>query len=202
VSLLALAAGAPLLALPRRSSPGWLAAGFAPLLGLGGLASAFPALAGQRADWRARAALAALGFWWLTLAEPLLGRRLWLGPASGLPSRTTWETSFAKAATQVVGATLTVELLLGAAVWALASVVLPWMVRGRSAALDVAAAVVWTTALLAAVPLLERTLLAHVSQPSPRGELLGAVLGCAIAVCARALRGPVWKDRPVPHEQA
>jgi hypothetical protein len=91
----------------------------------------------------------------------------------------------------VVGATLTVELLLGAAVWALASVILPWIVRGRSAALDVAAAIVWTVALLAAVPLLDRALLAHASQPSPRGALLGAVLGCALAVCARALRGPV-----------
>jgi eukaryotic-like serine/threonine-protein kinase len=191
LSLLVLAAGAPLLALPRRSGPGWLAAALAPVLGLAGLASAFPALAGQRANWRARAALAALGFWWLTLAEPLLSRRLWLGPPSGLPSRTVWEASFGKAATHVVGATLTVELALGAAVWALASVILPWIVRGRSAALDVGAAVVWTVALLASAPLLDRALLAHASQPSPRGALLGAVLGCALAVCARALRGPV-----------
>jgi hypothetical protein len=191
VSLLVLAAGAPLLALPRRSGPGWLAAALAPVLGLAGLAGAFPALAGQRANWRARAALAALGFWWLALAEPLLSRRLWLGPPSGLPSRTVWEASFGKAATHVVGATLTVELALGAAVWALAGVILPWIVRGRSAALDVGAAVVWTVALLASVPLLDRALLAHASQPSPRGALLGAVLGCALAVCARALRGPV-----------
>jgi eukaryotic-like serine/threonine-protein kinase len=191
VSLLVLAAGAPLLALPRRSGPGWLAPVLAPVLGFAGLASAFPALAGQRAGWRARAALAALGFWWLALAEPLLGRRLWLGPPSGLPSRIVWEASFGKAATHVVGATLTVELLLGAAVWALASVILPWIVRGRSAALDVGAAAAWTVALLAAVPLLDRALFAHASQSSPRGVLLGAVLGCALAVCARALRGPI-----------
>ena len=55
VSLLVLAAGAPLLALPRRSGPGWLAAGLAPALGLAGLAGAFPALAGQRSSWLARA---------------------------------------------------------------------------------------------------------------------------------------------------
>jgi eukaryotic-like serine/threonine-protein kinase len=191
VSVLVLAAGAPLLVLPRRSGPGWLAAALAPLLGLAGLAGAFPALAGQRAGWRARAALAALGFWWLALAESLLRRHLWLGPPSSLPSRTVWEASFGKAAAQVVGATLTIELALGAAVWALASVILPWIVRGRSAALDVGAAVVWTAALLAAVPWLDRALLAHASQPSPRGALLGAVLGCALAVCGRALRGPV-----------
>jgi eukaryotic-like serine/threonine-protein kinase len=191
VSLLVLAAGAPLLALPRRAGPGWLAAALAPVLGLAGLAGAFPALAGQRADWRARAGLAALGFWWLTLAEPLLARHLWSGPPAGLPARAVWESSFGKAATDVVGVTLTLELLLGAAVWALAAAILPWIVRGRSAALDVAAAVAWTAALLAAVPLLDGALLAHTSQPSARGALLGAVLGCALAVCARALRGPV-----------
>jgi eukaryotic-like serine/threonine-protein kinase len=191
VSLLVLAAGAPLLALPRRSGPGWLAAALAPVLGLAGLAGAFPALAGQRANWRARATLAALGFWWMALAEPLLSKTLWLGPPRGLPAHAVWEASFGTAASHVVGATLTVELLLGATVWALASMILPWIVRGRSAALDVAAAVAWTIALLAAVPLLERALISHASHPSPRGALLGAVLGCALAVCARALRGPV-----------
>jgi serine/threonine protein kinase len=191
VSLLVLAAGAPLLALPRRSGPGWLAAGLAPALGLAGLAGAFPALAGQRSNWLARAGLAALGFWWLALAESLLRRRLWLGPPVGLPPRAAWESSINAAATHVIVPTFTVELLLGAAVWALASAILPWLVRGRSAALDVGAAIVWTIALLAAVPLLERALLSHASQPSPRGALLGAVLGCALAICARALRGPV-----------
>ncbi|HTD58619.1 MAG TPA: hypothetical protein VK672_06955, partial [Solirubrobacteraceae bacterium] len=73
----------------------------------------------------------------------------------------------------------------------LASMLLPWIVRGRSAALDVGAAVAWTVALLAAVPLLERVLPAHAAHPSPRGALLGAVLGCALAIGARALRGPV-----------
>jgi hypothetical protein len=191
ISLLVLAAAVPLTALPRRSGPGWLAAVLAPALGLVGLAGAFPALAGQRAGWRARAALAALGFWWLTLAESLLSSRLWLGPPNGMPARVMWEGSFVKAAPQVVGATLTLELVLGAVVWALASAILPWIVRGRSAALDVGAAVAWTVALLATVPLLDRALLAHASHPSPRGALLGAVFGCALAVGARALRGPV-----------
>jgi hypothetical protein len=191
VSLLVLAAGAPLLALPRRSGVGWLAAGLAPVLGLAGLAGAFPALAGQRSGWLARAGLAALGFWWLSLAESLLRRRLWLGPPTGLPPRVAWESSINAAATHVIAPTFTVELLLGAAVWALASAILPWLVRGRSAALDVGTAIAWTIALLAAVPLLERALPAHASGPSPHGALLGAMLGCALAVCARALRGPV-----------
>jgi hypothetical protein len=190
VSLLVLAAGAPLIFLPRRAGSGWLAAALAPILGLAGLAGAFPALAGQRASWRARAALALLGFWWLALAEPLLARHLWLGPPAGLPPRAVWEASFDTTSKQVVGPLLTVELLIGAAIWAIAAMILPWIVRGRSAALDVVGAVAWTVGLLAATPLLERALLPHSNQPSPRGVLLGAVLGCALAVCARALRGP------------
>jgi serine/threonine protein kinase len=191
VSLLVLAAGAPLLALPPRSGPGWLAASLAPALGLVGLAGAFPALAGQRSSWLARAGLAALGFWWLALAESLLRRRLWLCPPAGLTPKVAWESSINAAATHVIAPTFTVELLLGAAVWGVASAILPWLVRGRSAALDIGAAIVWTIMLLAAVPLLERALPAHAVQPSPRGALLGAVLGCAVAICARALRGPV-----------
>ncbi len=191
VSLLLLAAGAPLLALPRRSGPGWLAASLAPVLGLAGLAGAFPALAGQRAGWRARASLAALGFWWLALTESLLDARLWLGPPRGVPPRALWEASLSDAATRVIAPTFTLELLLGAAVWALAAAILPWIVRGHNAALDVLGAFAWTIALLAGVPLLDRALLSHASQPSPRGALLGAGVGCALAICARALRGPV-----------
>jgi serine/threonine protein kinase len=191
VALLVLAAGAPLLVLPRRSGPGWLAASLAPVLGLVGLAGAFPALAAQRAGWLARAALAGLGFWWLALAESLLDRRLWLGPPSALPSRAVWEGSLSNAATHVLAATLTFELLLGAAVWALAAAILPWLVRGRNAALDALLAFAWTVALLAATPVLSGALLSHQSQPTPRGAVLGAGVGCALAVCARALRGPI-----------
>ncbi|HEX3392392.1 MAG TPA: serine/threonine-protein kinase [Solirubrobacteraceae bacterium] len=191
VALLLLAAAAPLLLLARQSGPGWLAAAAAPALGLAGLAAAFPALAGQRASWQARAGLAALGFWWLTLAEPLLARRLWLGPAGGLPARDAWEASLTGTASHVLTPILTPGLAIGALVWALGAMLLPWVVRGRNAGLDVLLAIAWTVALLAAAPLIERSLLAHASQGSPRGLLLGAMFGCALAICARALRGPV-----------
>jgi serine/threonine protein kinase len=191
IALLLLAAAAPLLLLARRSGPGWLAAAAAPALGVAGLAAAFPALAGQRVSWQARAGLAALGFWWLTLAEPLLARRLWLGPASGLPARDAWEASFTGTASHVLGPILTPGLAIGALVWALGAMLLPWVVRGRNAGLDVLLAIAWTVALLAAAPLIERSLSVHPGQGSPRGLLLGTMLGCALAICARALRGPV-----------
>jgi hypothetical protein len=191
VSVLVLAAGAPLLVLARGGRLQWLGAALAPALGLAGLAGAFPALAGQGRRWRARAGAAALGWWWLALAEPLAGRRLWEGPALGTPARPAWEASPQSALAHVLGSLLTPGLAIGALVWAAAAVMLPWIVRGTSAALDVAAAIAWTVALLAAAPFASQGLGLHAAHGSPRGALLGAVLGCVLAVCARAVRGPV-----------
>ncbi|HWG07771.1 MAG TPA: serine/threonine-protein kinase [Solirubrobacteraceae bacterium] len=195
VGLLALAALLPVVLLPigrrdRAGTGGWLACALAPMLGAVGLAGAFPAMAGQAPRWRMRAALGAVGYWWLVLAEPLLAHHLWLGPA-GTPARTVWEGSLSSAAVHVIGPLLSVGVLLGAALWAGAAAVLPLLVRGRNAALDVAAAVVWSAALAAATPSFDAGLAAHAAQPSPRGVIIGAVLGGALAVAARALRGPV-----------
>jgi eukaryotic-like serine/threonine-protein kinase len=194
-ALLAFAAMLPLVALPRRTAPGWLACALAPVLGLAGLAGAFPAVAGQASRWRQRAALGALGYWWLTLAEPLLARHLWLGPAPGTPAQAVWEGSLSSAAVHVVGPMLSLGVLFGATLWATGSVLLPWIVRGRSAALDVVAATTWSAAIVAAAPTLGSGLSAHAAgaggYPNPRGAVLGAILGGVLAVAARALRGPV-----------
>jgi eukaryotic-like serine/threonine-protein kinase len=190
VALLLLAAVAPLVALPRRCGLGWLTATLAPVLGLAGLAGAFPALAGQRARLRERAALAALGYWWLTLAEPLLDRRLWLGAPAGAPPRAVWEGSLSSAAVHVVGPTLSLAVLLGASVWAAGAVLLPLLVRGRSAVLDMVSATIWSAALLLAGSPAHLGLSVDVVSATPRGAILGALLGGAIAVAARALRGP------------
>ena len=196
VALLLLAGATPLLLLPadRRSpgaGPGWLAGALAPVLGLAGLAGAFPAVAGQATSWRKRVALAALGYWWLTLAEAILAQRLWLGPPPGAPARIVWESSLSSAADHIVGPMLGLSVLFGATVWALGAMVLPWIVRGRNAALDVLAATIWSAALVSAATSLNRGLPAHAIHPGPRGAVLGAVLGGVLAVGARALRGPV-----------
>ena len=196
VALMIFAAALPLALLPMGSRVGgrgfaWLLCALAPLLGLLGLAGAFPAIAGQARDWRRRASLGALGYWWLTLAEPLLGRRLWLGEPSSTPTRAVWEGSLASTAGHVIGPMLALGVLLGASLWAAGSIVLPWLVRGRSALLDALAAAAWSAALLAASPVLDHGLGAHGAQPSPHGAILGAVLGGGVAVAARALRGPV-----------
>jgi eukaryotic-like serine/threonine-protein kinase len=198
VALFALCAVLPLLLLVRRPGLLWLAAGLAPLLGLAGLAGAFPAAAGQAARWRSRALLGALGYWWLRLAEPLLdtaGRRLWLGSPAGSGAgggrSLAWEHSLESAAVHALVPLLSVGLLCGAALWALAAVLLPWLVRGRSALFDALAGTLWAVVLAATAPLLDGGLTAHAGAPSPRGAVLGAALGAVLALAARALRGPV-----------
>jgi hypothetical protein len=201
IALCALCAVLPLLLLVRRPGAAWLALALAPILGLVGLAGAFPALAGQATSWRSRALAGALGYWWLRLAEPLLdrpGRRLWLGvadTASGhLGQRLAWEGSLGAAASHALIPILTVGLLLGALLWAAAAALLPFVVRGASAMRDALAATAWAVALAATTPLLvfglsDRRPLASAGGPSPRGVILGAALGAVLAIAARALRG-------------
>jgi hypothetical protein len=213
VAPLALAAGAPFVPLAvkrerarrrdaaaartsaKHTGAEWLLPLFAPALGLAGLAGAYPALAGQARRGRRRAALGALGFWWLTLAEPLVDTqsptsRLWLGEPRGTPARAVWEGSLGSSAVHVIGPALSLGVLLGAGVWAFGAMVLPWIVRGRSAAIDLVAAIAWSAALTAAAAVLVSGSPGYL-RASPRGALLGALAGAAFAVGTRALRGPV-----------
>jgi hypothetical protein len=153
------------------------------------LAGAFPALAGQaRAAWQ-RAALGALGLWWLALAEPLLERDLYLGRADGTLGRADWETSGVEAATHAVAPLASSGALVMAAVWALFAVLLPWLVRGRRAAFDIVAATTWGAGLAAATGAVGQALSGAVAHPHPRGAVAGAVAGALFAVAARAVRG-------------
>ncbi|HTQ68541.1 MAG TPA: serine/threonine-protein kinase [Solirubrobacteraceae bacterium] len=165
----------------------------APVLGTVGLAGAFPAVAGQSASSSERAMRGALGYWWLTLAGPLLSSRLWLPAPSGIPAARVWEESLGQAATHVVGPALSVGVLLGALLWAGAAMVLPWIVRGREPLLDAIAAGLWALALLLAQPLLDAGLVAG-AHPQPRGAVLGALLGACVALAGRALRGPAARQ--------
>ena len=116
---------------------------------------------------------------------------LWLGAPHGTPPHAVWEGSVGVAATHLLAPLLAVGVLLGALLWAVAAVVLPFVVRGHSALRDVAAVAVWSAVIVAATPVLAAGLNAHAAHPSPRGALLGAGLGAFVAVAARAVRGPV-----------
>ncbi|HEV2998928.1 MAG TPA: protein kinase, partial [Solirubrobacteraceae bacterium] len=190
LALVLVLTAAPLL-VPRRVPVRSLGAALAPALGLVGLAGAYPALAGQAARWYERAWLGAVGYWWLALAGPALDREVWLKLPARTPPGTIWEPSLGSAILRILAPQLTLAVLLGMALWAMGALALPWIVRGRHAALDVVAATVWSAALAGAVRPLYGTLTAGAQQSAPRGAVLGAVLGGAIAVSARAFRGPV-----------
>jgi hypothetical protein len=82
---------------------------------------------------------------------------------------------------------LTAATAEGLALWAVAAILLPLVVRGHSAARDIPAATVWAALLSSATPLLDSGIDAA-QHPTPRGLVLGTALGAAFAVCARALR--------------
>ncbi len=184
--LLALAlAPVPLL---LRSSPWlWSAPALAPAAGALGLAFAFPALAGRLvpAAWP-RAALGALGFWWLALAEPLYGTRLLFGAAPGTGSRAAWEGSPPDAIAHAVLPLVTSRGLLLAGVWAAAALAVPWVSRGPSAFARALGAIGWATVLVAATGLLG----GRAGAPGTGSLLVGAAAAVGLVIARPPGRAP------------
>jgi hypothetical protein len=202
LSLLLLAGALPLLvAMPSRAGVGWLAPALAPLLGLLGIAAAFPAAASSRSRPRTRACLAALGYWWLCLAQ--IGFARGLAPASGFSSgfpsanagrawpRPGWETSLSASA-HAIAPLLSLPTLAGAALWALGAALAPWLVRGRGVAVDLLLAGIWSAAMLTGPSLLASLLQADSSPASaPVAAIFGAILGAlALAMSASRVEPP------------
>ncbi|MDX6699011.1 MAG: eukaryotic-like serine/threonine-protein kinase [Solirubrobacteraceae bacterium] len=179
---------APLLA--PRGGRAWSLPALAPLLGVVAMASGFAALAGQARGALRRAALGAIGFWWVMLAEVLADRRLHLGVPDTVPPTAGWAGSARDAATEVVWPLPSSGALLGAAVWAAAALALPWLVRGRRPLADVVCAAAWAGALAAGDAAVAAATHAGGAAASPRGGLAGPALAGALAVGLRWARGP------------
>jgi eukaryotic-like serine/threonine-protein kinase len=169
------AAALPTVVLLRRAGGLWSVPAGAPLLGVAGLAGAWPALAGQAARPWHRAALGALGCWWLALAEVLSGDHLALGAPPGA-SLAGWH----------LDPLVTSGALALAGLWAAAAVLLPVVVRGRRLAVDIVGASAWAAALGSATQALAQAL---AWQPTMRGLVAGAVVAGGLAVAAAASRG-------------
>jgi hypothetical protein len=148
------AAVIPVPILLRRQGAAWSVPALAPALGALSLSTAFPALAGRARTWLARAALGALGAWWLVLFDhrddPLATI-----VTSGAP--------------------------LYAVPWAVAALLLPWLVRGRSLAPDIVLAAAWAGALGSATAAVAQ----GIGAPEPRGLAAGAVLAGVVALVLR-----------------
>jgi serine/threonine protein kinase len=175
---LVLAAGAiPTVVLLRRSGGLWSLPAGAPLLGVAGLAGAWPALAAQAPRPWHRAMLGALGCWWLALVELVSGDRL----ALGAPPDATFDPGGAAHLWPLV----TGGVLGLAALWAAAAVVLPVVVRGRVLAADVVGATAWAAGLGSATQAIAGAL---AWQPAMRGLVAGAVVAGGLALVAAASR--------------
>jgi hypothetical protein len=174
-AVVVLAAALPAAALLRRGGGLWSAPALAPLLGVAGLAGAWPALAGQAARPWHRFALGALGGWWLVLGEALSGARLGFDP----PTDPGWQETAARAWHDVLAPAATSGALLVAGLWALAALALPILVRGRLFAVDLVAATAWAAALGSAT---------QAVAPGIRGLVAGAVAAGGLAVAAEAIR--------------
>ena len=176
-ALVLAAAAVPTVVLLRRSGGLWSLPAGASLLGVAGLAGAWPALAAQAPRPWHRAALGALGCWWLALAELVSGDRL----ALGTPPDATFDPGGAAHVWPLV----TSGVLGLAALWAGAAVLLPIVVRGRALAADVIGATAWAAGLGSATHAIAGAL---AWQPAMRGLVAGAVVAGGLALVAAASR--------------
>jgi hypothetical protein len=179
VAWLLVALAVPTVVLLRRAGTDWSLPAAAPVLGAASLAAAWPVLAGQaRSPWR-RAALGALGFWWVALAEVLLGDRLALGAPPGTRADGGLD----------LAPILTSGTVVIAAIWALGALVLPVLVRGRRLGPDLVGATLWAAGVASATQALAGTM---AWQPEMRGLVAGAAVSVALAVALAASRGDAY----------
>jgi len=179
-------AALPMVLLPRTGSAWPLSAG-APALGLVGLAGAWPAVAARAGTaWR-RAVLGLTGWVWLMLAAPIADRVLYLSPPSGTPPANVWTGSLDETIHHVFGPLVNAGALAPAPVWAIAAVVLPWLVTGHSLVGDALRVIIWSVTLVLATTVALGALHDAHSLGEPHGAVLGAVVGAAVALAPTVL---------------
>jgi hypothetical protein len=210
-ALVVLAAALPLLiAMPRRAGPVWLLGACAPILGLAGLAAAFPALAGQWRSPRLRIAFGALGYWWLSLGELWFDRRMPPGAAFAAASSThadtastlpvlpvlrtpsSWDGSLSGGAHALSGL-MSLPVLAAVLLWGAGTLVLPQLVRGQRLGNDLLRLALWSAALLLGPALLMAWLRPGAGFDASMAvgsgaPLAGAGLGVLLALGCAALR--------------
>jgi hypothetical protein len=182
-ALVAAALAAPLL-IPTGTPATAPVPGAAPLLGLAGLAPVYPALAGLGGTIASRALLGATGYAWLAVGERIFDRTLMLGPDTAAPDG--WQQSAGLAFTDVLIPLFSGSVLAAAAVWALAAVALPMLVRGRAPVLDALGALVWAAALISA----------HRVVAGPNAEPAGLLFAALVAAAVAALLAPRVRQSP------
>jgi eukaryotic-like serine/threonine-protein kinase len=165
----------------------WPLAVAAPLLGAVGLGGAWPALAARSKSIRRRAALGLTGWIWLLLASTLAGKGLYLRLLPGTPARGVFGGSLFDAIHHVLGPVVTSGALAVAPLWALAAVVLPYLVTGRSAAVDVVRVVIWAAVLASGTTAVLTSVHVPHGVASPPTAVIGALAGAVVALAPTAI---------------
>jgi eukaryotic-like serine/threonine-protein kinase len=189
--VLLIAALIPVALMPRRGVM-WPLSAVAPVLGIVGLAGAWPALAARAGGPLRRAALGVTGWVWLVLAGPLAGADLYTKRMPGTPAQDVWTRSLNVTVHEVLGPIFSSGALAAAPVWAIAAVVLPWLFRRRSLALDAVLVTVWAATLVSAT----QTAIALVDGAhgisAPSTAVAGALASATVALAPRLVRA--WRS--------
>ncbi len=180
-AMIAILALIPVPFLPRDGVMWPLPAG-ATALGMIGLGGAWPAVAARaNGTWR-RGVMGAVGWLWLALAAPIAGAGLYLKLPNGTAPLAVWDGSVHQTVVLMLRPTVASGAIAAAPVWALASITLPWLMRGRSLAVSIVLVTAWSAAVVSATT----TVIALVRPGEtilPSGTAVaGAVAGALIAL--------------------
>jgi len=193
-ALVLLLALAPIPALLPHAGRLWSAPALAPLLGLFAVAPLYVGLVSLASTaWR-RAGLAAAGVLWLVVGELLTGRQLLFGVPEGARDLSAWQERAPDAVQDALWPLVSSPSLAPALVWMGFAVLLPLLLRGRFAVLDLALAAAWAIGLVFAERSLAELLGAAIELDRARGAVVGAMLGALIAVTVNLV------SRPAPDE--
>lgn len=187
LALLLVAAFIPVMALLAGAGRVWSLPALAPLLGAAGLAPLFLGLAGFLRSAYTRAAVAALGAWWLMLAEVATKTTLFYGSPSGAWHLERFQHS--ALATVEHGIVPILGPALGTAlIWSSFAIVMPLFVRGRNIVPDLAGAILWGAAFIMASRGLGELMAGRLPSPEPRGLMLATLLYVGLVVAFHLAR--------------
>jgi hypothetical protein len=184
----------PMIVLARRPRA-WPLSAAAPVLGLVGLAGAWPALAARAATpWR-RAALGATGWVWLALAGPISGHGMYLAHVPGTWALDSFSGSMGASLHHVLLPLISTGALAGAPVWGLAAVVAPLLIRRRSLIGDTVRVIAWAAIVISATMLSLGLLDGGQGLGTPPTALVGTFADAALALAPSAIAAGMALNR-------
>jgi hypothetical protein len=125
------------------------------------------------------------------------GSSLLYGTAKDVHPRAQWHDSFTGAIQHAIAPTLASPVLLPALVFAGFAALLPLLVRGRAIGLELVLGGAWAVGLVAALSAIDGLMDGKAQLPSARGEMVGTLLGVAVAIGLARVRTADQTPRPL-----